>query len=158
MTIMGMLMRRGIASTTLIVGGCFGVLALAQPALAVDCQKDFANVMQPRQKLIEQINTFSKKKTTPQNACSAFTKLGASDTKLIAWVKLNKDWCHIPDEFAKNLEAQAEQASKVRGQACGVAAKQAKMIEQMKAQQRSQAAGGPSGLPGSGVRLPKGAL
>lgn len=134
------------------------MLAFAQPALAVDCQKDFAAVMQPRQKLIEQINTFSKKKTTPQNACGAFTKLGASDTKLIAWVKLNKDWCHIPEDFLKNLEAQSEQAGKVRGQACGVAAKQSKMIEQMKAQQRRQAESGPSGLPGSGVRLPKGAL
>jgi hypothetical protein len=158
MTIMGMLMRRGLASTTLLVGGCFGLLALMQPALAVDCQKDFANLMQPRQKLIEQINTFSKKKTTPQTACTAFTKLGASDNKLIAWVKLNKDWCHIPDDFAKNLEAQSEQASKVRGQACGMAAKQSKMMEQMKVQQRREAQGGPSGLPGSGVRLPKGAL
>lgn len=158
MTIMGMLMRRGLASTTLLVGGCFGMLALTQPALAVDCQKDFAGVMQPRQKLIEQINGFSKKKTTPQVACSAFTKLGASDQKLISWVKLNKDWCHIPDEFVKNLETQSEEAGKVRGQACGMAAKQSKMMEQMKAQQRRQAESGPSGLPGSGVRLPKGAL
>ena len=158
MTIMGMLMRRGLASTTLLVGGCFGMLAFTQPALAVDCQKDFAALMQPRQKLIAHINGFSKKKVSPQAACSAFTKLHASDGKLLGWVKLNKDWCHIPDEFVKNLQTQAADATKVRGQACGVAAKQAKMIEQMKAQQRRQAEGGPSGLPGSGVRLPKGAL
>jgi hypothetical protein len=158
MKIMGMLMRHGFASTTLLAGGCFGLLAFAQPAQAVDCTKDFADLMQPRQKLIEQINGFSKKKTTPQIACSAFTKLTAADSKVIAWVKLNKDWCHIPEEFTKTLAAQAEQSTKVRGQACGVAAKQQEMMKTMRAQQRRQAESGPSGLPGSGVRLPQGAL
>lgn len=146
------------AAPLMLAAAGFAMMAgLAGPAFAVDCQKDMMALMTPRQKLIAQINTFQKKKVTPQVACSAFVKLTTADKKAMEWLTTNKDWCQIPDEFMNNMKTQSAQAEKVRGQACGIAAKQAKEIARMRAMQQRQA-GGPSGLPGSGVKLPNGAL
>lgn len=126
-------------------------------AYAVDCQKDFAALMGARQQIIGRINDFNKKRPTPQAACQALTQLVNSDQKTMSWLETNKAWCQIPDEVPNSLKQQSTQTTTIRAKACGAAAMQAKQIAQMKAAQQRQA-GGPSGLPGSGVRLPQGAL
>ena len=132
----------------MIVGG-------AAAAEAVDCQKDFAQLMGNRQQIITKINGFNKKKPTPAQACSALTQLVSSDKKTMDWLEANKQWCQIPDEVPNGLKQQSTQSSVIRGKACAAAQAQAKQLHQ---QQRAASSGGPSGLPGSGVRLPGGAL
>jgi hypothetical protein len=130
--------------------------ALAQQS---SCATDFQKFMQPRQTLIERINGFSKRRPTPQQACSTLNQLVAADGRLSKWVDENKDWCQIPEEMVEQLKTGAGQAQRARGQACGAAKQQAAMIARARAQQRA-AQGGGGGTPavGSGVRLPSGAL
>jgi len=135
-----------------------GGLLFAAPARAVDCQKDFVNLMQARQNLIARVNDFNKKKPTAQLACSTLTQLVSADKKALDWVNVNKDWCQIPDNIAEGLKAQSEQSVGVRTRACSVAAQQAKEIAKQRQQREAGGASGPSGLPGSGVKLPQGAL
>ncbi len=142
---------RRVASLLLATGLIVGY---ASAAAAVDCQKDFAQLMGVRQQIIGRINGFNQKKPTPAAACSALTQLVNSDKKTLEWLETNKSWCQIPDEVPEGLKKQSTQSSAIRGKACAAAQAQAKQLQQ---QQRA-ASSGPSGLPGSGVRLPGGAL
>ena len=148
---------------------CLPLLALPlAPALA-DCVGDFQKAMAPRQALMARLNSYNKKKPTAAQACSTLSSLVAADAKAVAWMTTNKDWCQVPDDSLSQLKTAAGQSVKIRGQVCGVAAKETKLIAQAKRQQQQQAQGGgrtgdptadlgPSGLPGSPVRLPRGAL
>ncbi len=130
---------------------------LSSSAFAVDCQKDFTALMSTRQQIIARINGFNKKKPSAQLACQVLTELGNSDKRTLSWLETNKQWCQIPDEVPNGLKQQTAQSSTIRVKACGAAQAQAKQIQQLKRQQEA-GAGGPSSLPGSGIRLPQGAL
>ena len=136
---------------------CGGVGFASVPALAMpeSCQKDFVPMMTKRQQYIQTINGYKKKKPSAPAACSTFSGLSAHNKKVVEWMEAQKDWCQIPDDTVSAMKDQQGQIDKTRGVACDAAAKQAKMIRQMKNQQRQQQAG--PGV-GSGVRLPQGAL
>lgn len=129
-------------------------IAMAAPA---DCRENFEKLGGQRVALIQKVQSFQKKKTTATNACATLNQLAAADTKLLTWVEANKDWCQIPEDFITNLKSSGEGISKARGNACTAAKKEAAMIRQLKAN-AAQSQGPASGLPGSGVRLPQGAL
>ncbi len=122
------------------------------------CATDFQKLMQPRMALIERINGFSKRKPTPQQACSTLSQLVAADGKLGKWVDENKDWCQIPDQIVEQLKEGTGQAQRARGQACNAAKQQSAAIARARAQQRAAQGGGGPAPVGSGVRLPSGAL
>lgn len=147
---------RGFYASALLSGLLFSI----SPALAMpeSCQKDFTPMMNKRQQYMNQINGFKNKKPTAPQACTIFSGFSAQNSKIVAWMTAQKDWCQIPDEMLSGMKDQQGQIDKVRSNACGVAAKQAQMIQQMKrraAQQGARQAG--PGI-GSGVRLPQGAL
>jgi hypothetical protein len=109
-----------------------------------------------RKSILQRINGFRTKRPTPQQACAAFNQLRSADARLISWMTTNKDWCQIPDDALTNAQNSQAQAAKIRGQACGAAAKQQ---QQIRRQQELQAQGGGApAQPGSGIRLPQGAL
>ncbi len=134
------------------------ILAAEGQALAIDCQADFAKLMQTRQSVIERVNGFAKRKPTAPQACGTFRQLSSANNQALAFVTKNKEWCQIPDTIAEGLQNEAGQIGKVQGQACGAAAKQAQMQKVARSRAAQAQQGGPSGLPGSGVRLPGGAL
>lgn len=142
----------------LALHGVAGLLMLsssAAMAMPESCQKEFTPLMEKRQAYMNQIEGFKKKKPSAPQACNSFGGLSASNKKLVEWMASQKDWCQIPDEMLDGMKGQQAQIDKVRGQACGVAAKQAQMMKNAARQQRQQQAG--PGI-GSGVRLPQGAL
>jgi hypothetical protein len=135
-----------------------GALAVSAPALAMpeSCQKDFAPMMQQRANYMETINGYKKRKPSAPQACNTFGGLASVNRKIVKWMEDQKDWCQVPDEMISQLKGQQGQIDKVRGQACGAAAKQAQMMKQARRAQQQQRQAGPS--VGGGVRLPQGAL
>lgn len=153
---------RSVSRLVCAIALCLAVVpAAVSPAMAQaqSCQDDFAKIMGARQSIIQRINGFRTKRPTPQQACAAFNQLRSADARLISWMTTNKDWCQIPDDALTNAQNSQAQAAKIRGQACGAAAKQQQMQTQMRRQQELQAQGGGApAQPGSGIRLPQGAL
>ena len=88
--------------------GATGGAALAQNS---SCQTDFQKMMEPRQKLIERINSFRNKRPTAGQACSTLGSLVSADQKLIGWLNENKEWCQIPDQLIEQLQTASSQAS-----------------------------------------------
>lgn len=141
---------------TLAFGGLAALLVGSGSAIAMpeSCQKEFTPLMNKRQAYMNQIEGFKAKKPTAPVACNAFGGLSTANKKLVEWMESQKDWCQIPDDMVGGLKGQQSQIDKVRGTACGAAAKQAQM---MRDAARGQRQGGGPGI-GSGVRLPQGAL
>lgn len=127
------------------------IMAVTAPAAAMtaSCQAEFEKYSAQRQAEIARINAFNKKRPTAQQACAAFGSLGSVENRMLKWMTENKDWCQIPEVYFEQLKGAAGETNKLRGQICTAA--------------RREAAGGgaaPRGAPppGSGVRLPQGAL
>lgn len=118
---------------------------------------EFPKIVAPRIALIEKLNGFKAHKPTAAEACRVMTSLTQADKRILDWMIANKDWCQVPDEQIAQLKQSSEQSNGFKGKACAAAANQAKQIEQLKRAQ-AQGGGGPSAPPGSGIRLPQGAL
>jgi hypothetical protein len=133
----------------------------AAPARAQSssCQQLGPQMME-RKSLVEAIQKLSgkNKKMDPKEACAAFGKLATNGTAMLKWAEVNKDWCQVPDHFVEGIKNDHEKVTKIRGQACGAAAKQAELEKRARSGQ-----GGSSGLLGGDglegtYKIPKGAL
>lgn len=127
----------------------------ASPARA-DCQEDIGKFMKQRDAVIAQLNAMSgngkkKKQLDPVAACPKFRSLASILGQTVAYFEKNKDWCNVPDEVLDGARKQRAQFASTAGQACGIAAK----IAKMKAQ--GEQGGGPMGRP-QAPRLPAGPL
>jgi hypothetical protein len=128
-------------------------------AQSAECQ-ELTKHLTDRRSLVETIQKLGgkDKKMDPKAACSAFGKLAANGTTTLKWAESNKDWCQVPDQFIQGIRTDHEKVVKLRGQACGVAAKQAEMEKKGRSQ-----GDGPGGLLGGGglegsYKIPQGAL
>ena len=138
-----------------------GLLALPVAAQASQCT-DIQKILLERKSVVERIQGLGKKKIDPATACNLFTKLVANGQSAVKFVDANKDWCQIPDNFAEGIKQDHERSTKIKAQACTVAAKQAQMMRQAR---QAQQQGGPQqgglfggpGLTGQ-YRIPSGAL
>jgi hypothetical protein len=165
-------MRERIFTTGLLLAA--GVAALsfasAQPAQAQasGCEKA-QTFSAERQGIVARLNASSKskKKMTPQDACSVLGRLVGNGNSFIAWANTNKDWCQIPDQFVEGLTADNANATKIRGQACNAVKQQSVMIQRARAAQARQAQqkqggagsfGGADAVTGGPMRVPPGAL
>lgn len=131
--------------------------ALAQSVVCDQGKKLFAQ----RQSLIEQINSWSKKKVDPGVACSTFGKLQTNGAETIKFVETNKDWCQIPEQFLTSLKDQQKAIVSNRGQACKVAAQmnqQRNQAQAAAAAARDNPFAGPDQVTGGPLRVPGGAL
>ena len=95
----------------------------------------------------------------PKAACAAFGKLVANGTTTLKWAEANKDWCQIPEQFIEGIKTDHEKVTKIKGQACTVAAK----VIEMEKKAASGQSGGPASLLGGGglegtFKMPQGAL
>ncbi|MCA0424285.1 MAG: hypothetical protein LCH61_13355 [Proteobacteria bacterium] len=146
-------------ATGLVAGSMLALALGTTAALAMpeSCQKDFVPLMDKRQKYINTINGYQKRKPTAAQACSTFRGLADHNQKIAKWMTAQKEWCQIPDDMLKGVTDAQGQISQTRDNVCSAAAKQAKQIQQMKAQAAQQQQGRQPGV-GSGVRLPAGAL
>jgi hypothetical protein len=148
----------GIAGAALVAGALIA-LPTATPVLAQGAAGcgDIQKMLVERKGLAASLAPKKKgEKLDAKFACGQFGKLVSNGNSLIKWVDANKDWCSIPDAFVTGIKADHERASKIRVQACSVAAKMEKMEKQAKE-------GGGGGLLGGGglegtSRLPQGAL
>ena len=117
-----------------------------------------------RKNLVAKANAASnsKKKMTPQEACSLFGQLQANGTTGIKWITANKEWCSIPDSFSEGFKADHNKVAAIRTKVCGIAAQASKMEAQAKAQAQNGGGGGGGLLGGPGLsgafRMPQGAL
>jgi hypothetical protein len=116
--------------------------------MPASCQTELDTLGQARLSVINRINGFSKKRPTAKQACSVFGELVGAEAKMLKWMQDNQDWCRLPDALIANFKEGSQQAVKARGQACTAAKRQA--------EGGGAAPRGPA--PGSGVRLPQGAL
>jgi hypothetical protein len=145
----------GLAGVAFAVGiASLAPQAWAQSAVCLEGGK----IMQERKELSDRLPSGKNKKVEPRDACAIFGKLATNGTTLIKWADANKDWCGIPEGFVERLKTEHGQVTKIRGQACGAAAKQAEMEKRAK-QQGGQQGGllGGGGLEGT-YRIPQGAL
>jgi hypothetical protein len=135
-------------------------LAQASPVCA-----EIGPLMQRQQAIIQSINAMGRKNVDPAVACTRFNSLVSNGQRLIAFVNANKDWCQIPDDFAKNVTGGQAQAVRVRNQACGAASQRAQMERKARAaqaQRQGQEGANPftgtDGFTGGAWRVPQGAL
>jgi hypothetical protein len=148
--------------------------ALMSPAFAQTanvCEQG-RKLLQQRQAIIGQINSWSKKKVDPNTACAAFTRLQGNGSATLKWMETNKDWCQIPEDAMTGLSNAQGQIGKNRANACQVAVqfnkakKQAiQQAQQQRAKQQQQqqgAAGGAFGgadqITGGAIPVPSGSL
>lgn len=124
------------------------VAAPAQ-AMPASCQAEFQQKSQQREDAVARINAFNKRRPTAQQACSAFNSLASIENRLLKWMQDNKDWCQLPDEVIKQLQDASAQTKRASGNVCTAARRQA-------AGEGAAPRGAPP--PGSGIRLPQGAL
>ena len=149
-------MRYRKLSGLMALGGAFLLVGSTGASAVPESCGEFTKLITPRIALIQKLNNFKNKKPTAAEACNVMTGLVQVDKKIMDWMVANKDWCQVPDEQLAQLKQSADQSSGFKSKACAAAVTQAKQIEQLK---RAQAQGaGSAPPPGSGVRLPQGAL
>ena len=102
--------------------------------------------------VLNSLGKAGKGKMDPNAACPAAKKLVGIEGEMLAYMSKNKDWCNIPDNVVDSFKQARAKTQNFAGQACTVAAKMKKMMEQ----QREQAANG--GGFGAPPKLPSGPL
>lgn len=121
-------------------------------------------LMEERERIMKRINGLGSRNVNPATACSLFGQLAANGARTIAFVRENKDWCQIPDDFQNNLTSSQAQINRVRGQACNAAKQRGQMEAQARRQQQQQSQqglgpfGGVDTVTGGSWRVPQGAL
>jgi hypothetical protein len=128
------------------------ILASSSAAIAQDCNAEVGVLMKKRMESMEQLNGIAKAnkgKLDPVAGCVKLKALVVADREILAYFTKNKEWCAIPEDASRSLEADVEKTTGVANQACTIAA-------QMKKAQEQQAAGG--GLGEKAQKLPNGPL
>ncbi len=154
-----MFFRTARPAAALLGAGLLVGFGLAASPARADCQEDIAKFMKQRDAVISQLNAMAgggkkKKQLDPAAACPKFRSLTAILNQTVAYFEKNKDWCGVPDQVVDGARKQRAQFASTAGQACGIAAK----IAKMKAQAAREAQeGGPMGRP-QAQRLPAGPL
>jgi len=120
------------------------------PAFAQSCGDDMTSMSQQRQQAMATINAMvgaaKGKQIDPNVFCAKSQPLNAIETKMLAYIAKNKDWCQIPDEVVAQLKDAHAKTVSFSGRACKAAADMKKAKEQ-------GAAGAPQAQP-----LPAGPL
>jgi hypothetical protein len=141
------------------IAGAAGLFVSSMPVAAQSsaCQ-ELGPQLAERKSLVEAISKLGgkNKKMDAKAACAAFGKLVANGNSTLKWAEANKDWCQIPDQFIQGIKTDHEKVTKIRGQACTAAARQAEMEKKAASGQGGGLMGG-GGLEGS-FKIPQGAL
>lgn len=160
-------MRRGLASGVVAtVGFAMASLMVAAPAQAqISGCEPLQKLVTERQSIVAKLaaSQKSKKKMTPQEACSTFGSLVNNGDAALKFATANQDWCQIPATFIDGMKADNQKVVTYRTQACNAVKQQAEMMKraQRQAQGGSSPFGGADSITsgaGGGMRVPRGAL
>jgi len=92
------------------------------------------SLSQQRQQAMESINAMvagaKGKQIDPNVFCAKAQPLNAIETKMLAYMAKNKDWCQIPDEVVNQLKEAHAKTVSFSGRACKAAADLKKAKEQ----------------------------
>lgn len=83
-------------------------------------------------KQIQALQAISKShggKLDPEAACPHLRAMKGIEAKMLAYLKANKDWCNIPDQFVASFTANTEKTKKMTAQACALAVKEKRIQE-----------------------------
>lgn len=148
----------GMTVAALALGAPLMLAAGTTPAAAQasGCEK-VAGFLNERKSLVDRINKLGKQPKAA-DACALLGKLAGNGSETLKWAEANKDWCQIPQNFLDGLKEDHGRVTKVRGQACSVAAKQAQMEKQAREGGGLLGGGGGGDILTGPVRIPQGAL
>ncbi|MGE3643560.1 MAG: hypothetical protein AB7F96_06875 [Beijerinckiaceae bacterium] len=135
-------------------------LGIAPAAAQSSCQIDFGILTKKRLALVAALNKDAKRrkgKLDPRTACPKFRALAAAEGAMLSYMKKNKNWCGIPDEPIKQIEATRQKTVTIAGQACKAAKMMNAAIAKAKRMQQQQAAGAAAAAPPR-PKLPSGPL
>ena len=128
---MNSMIRRQFIGLALGVGLAVGAWA---PVWAQSCGDDMTSLSQQRQQAMESINAMvagaKGKQIDPNVFCAKAQPLNAIETKMLAYMAKNKDWCQIPDEVVNQLKEAHAKTVSFSGRACKAAADLKKAKEQ----------------------------
>lgn len=143
-----------MAAAALVAPLMLGLGTTPASAQASGCEQ-ITGFLNERKSIVERINKLGKQPKA-SDACTLLTRLSKNGNETMKWVDANKDWCQIPQDFIDGLKADHANVTKVRGQACSVAAKQAQMEKQ--AREQGLLGGGGGDILTGPMRIPQGAL
>lgn len=158
-------MRRLAATGVIAALGLAAASFGASPASAqVSGCEQMQKLLQERQSIVASLNASqkSKKKLTPQAACSTLGRLVNNGAAAMKFAAANQDWCQIPATFIDGMKADNEKAAGIRNKACNAVKQQAEMMRRAKQQAQRQQSdspfGGADAVTGGPMRVPQGAL
>lgn len=137
------------------LAGC--AMMAASPAFAQQSEcEELGKVLNNYGSLMQRAQSFQKKKPTPDEACSVFTGLQNAGVNAVKALEKDGAWCHAPEQALVNIKSQQDQISKVKANACQVAAQMKKQMQQQQQQGPGLLGGGE--VLGGPMRVPQGAL
>jgi hypothetical protein len=158
-------MQRYLASGAIAtLGLALASLLVAAPANAqISGCEEMQKLLQERQSIVASLNAASKskRKLTPQQACSTLGRLVGNGNSTLKFAAANMDWCQIPANFVDGMKADNEKAAGIRNRACDAVKQHAAMqrrAQKQAQQQGNNPFGGGDSVTGGGVRIPQGAL
>jgi hypothetical protein len=95
-----------------------GGMAPPQQQQAPPCMKDFLPLRAEAEKRAMALKATMEKKPTREEACSMFKSFTAAESKMVKYIKANAQWCGIPAEVAKQLQANHSRTVKTQNQVC----------------------------------------
>ena len=84
--------------------------------------KDFLPLRDDTEKKATAVRAASKRKATPQEACSLFNSLISSQAKLTKFAEENGTWCGLPPQVVKQIKDSYTHANAIRVKVCEIAA------------------------------------
>jgi hypothetical protein len=82
------------------------------------CIKDFMPLRTEAEKRANALKTVMQKKPTREEACAAFKNFSGAESRVVAYVKKNGEWCGIPAEAVKAMAANHAKTMKAQKQIC----------------------------------------
>lgn len=104
------------------------LLAAASPALAQfpgqepPCMREFTPLRDDTEKKANAIRDASKKKVTPQVACTLFNALSAAEDKMVKFTAANVTSCGIPPQVVEQMKTSHARTLQIRAKVCQAAA------------------------------------
>ena len=97
-----------------------GSVTLAGAQVAPGCD-DVRPILEERQKIITEIGSWKTNKSRQidlATACVVGRRLVSNGDKLLGWLKDNKEWCSIPDQFVAGIQNDHKQSQAMRINVC----------------------------------------
>lgn len=82
------------------------------------CVKDFMPLRNEAEKRAGALKAVMQKKPTREEACAAFKTFSGAESRVVAYVKKNGEWCGIPADAVKAMAANHAKTMQAQKQIC----------------------------------------